>query len=560
MRNMKDRVVTNIIDNNVENNMLLLRDLTKEEALALLNADEGCVENIENYKNLHKGIKFLMESIENNEDIAIQIDPDADGFFSSAIAFLSIYEDLDYDNINYIINDDKNHGFQLEKIDALIKSGIKLLIIPDGGSVEIEPLKLLVENDIKVIILDHHLIEIKDELREIERNIALINNQDGQVENIYLSGCGVTYKFFKKVFELNNIIIGNKYLDLVACSLVSDVCNLKYSYENRYYLNKGSKVVNITNPFLVEICNSMKKRKIDTLTIEDIGFSIAPIINSTIRLGTLEDKNNLFNAIIGTEDFISHRGKLITYPQKARLIGTNFQKKQREYVNNNVDIVEKEIKDKKLDEDNVIFYIDKERKIEKSLRGLLCNKMLSNFEKPIMLGTEYKNSINGSARGYGDMDFKQFCEDTGLFNYLKGHDNAFGFSIDKDKISDFIDKANKYLEIKDKKIEVEKIYDTVVPRGDVLIISTYEDLWCSDIKAPLYFINNAVFKVSDIKKTGTSTYEFKNDKMSVFKYFGSKAWFEELIKGEEYITLDILAEFRKKNGTSKIIMKDCEKI
>ena len=102
MRNMKDRVVTNIIDNNVENNMLLLRDLTKEEALALLNADEGCVENIENYKNLHKGIKFLMESIENNEDIAIQIDPDADGFFSSAIAFLSIYEDLDYDNINYI--------------------------------------------------------------------------------------------------------------------------------------------------------------------------------------------------------------------------------------------------------------------------------------------------------------------------------------------------------------------------------------------------------------------------------------------------------------------------
>ena len=563
MKNIRDKVFLNNLSEDVEKNMLEIRDLTKKEALSLLLANDEFEENVEHYKNLNKGIDFLLNTMANNDNIAIQIDSDADGYFSGALVYQVIYDDFEYENVTFILNEGREHGFQLRNLDTLVNNNIKLLIIPDGGSVEFEPLKEVTDKGIQVLILDHHIIEIGDRLRDIEDNVALINNQDGIVENIYLSGCGVSYKFCKELVECCDGTIGNKYLDLVAASLISDMCDMKYSYENRYYLNIGSKVSNVTNPFLIEMARSMKKSKKDKFTIEDFGFGIAPVINATIRLGKKEDKENLFNALIGVDELIPHRGKAVTYPSKARLIGSNFQKKQKEEKVKIAEMVKEEIEKEGLQENTVIIYIDREKKIDKSLRGLTCNQLLDFYERPILLGSIDENGlVRGSARGYGEMDFKYICESTGLFEYANGHDNAFGFSIKEDKIKEFLEYANKNITIKEKNINVEKVYDEFVPKDDIKKIVSYENLWCHDIKAPLYLIKNAEFKVGDIKKKGTSTYEFKNKDIEITKYFCSKASYEELVKDkndDDYITLDVLAEFRYKFGR-KIIIKDWEKI
>lgn len=563
MKNIRDKVFLNSLSEDVEKNMLEIRDLTKKEALSLLLANDEFEENVEHYKNLNKGIDFLLNTMANNDNIAIQVDSDADGYFSGALVYQVIYDDFEYENVTFILNEGREHGFQLRNLDTLVNNNIKLLIIPDGGSVEFEPLKEVTDKGIQVLILDHHIIEIGDRLKDIEDNVALINNQDGVVENIYLSGCGVSYKFCKELVECCDGTIGNKYLDLVAASLISDMCDMKYSYENRYYLNIGSKVSNITNPFLIEMARSMKKSKKDKFTIEDFGFGIAPVINATIRLGKKEDKENLFNALIGVDELIPHRGKAVTYPSKARLIGSNFQKKQKEEKVKIAEMVKEEIEKEGLQENTVIIYIDREKKIDKSLRGLTCNQLLDFYERPILLGSIDENGlVRGSARGYGEMDFKYICENTGLFEYTNGHDNAFGFSIKEDKIKEFLEYVNKNITIKEKNINVEKIYDEFVPKDDVKKIVSYENLWCHDIKAPLYLIKNAEFKVGDIKKKGTSTYEFKNKDIEITKYFCSKASYEELVKDkndDDYITLDVLAEFRYKFGR-KIIIKDWERI
>lgn len=563
MKNIRDKVFLNNLSEDVEKNMLEIRDLTKKEALSLLLANDEFEESVEHYKNLNKGIDFLLNTMANNDNIAIQIDSDADGYFSGALVYQVIYDDFEYENVTFILNEGREHGFQLRNLDTLVNNNIKLLIIPDGGSVEFEPLKEVTDKGIQVLILDHHIIEIGDRLRDIEDNVALINNQDGIVENIYLSGCGVSYKFCKELVECCDGTIGNKYLDLVAASLISDMCDMKYSYENRYYLNIGSKVSNVTNPFLIEMARSMKKSKKDKFTIEDFGFGIAPVINATIRLGKKEDKENLFNALIGVDELIPHRGKAVTYPSKARLIGSNFQKKQKEEKVKIAEMVKEEIEKEGLQENTVIIYIDREKKIDKSLRGLTCNQLLDFYERPILLGSIDENGlVRGSARGYGEMDFKYICESTGLFEYANGHDNAFGFSIEENKIKEFLEYVNKNITIKEKDINVEKIYDEFVPKDDVKKIVSYENLWCHDIKAPLYLIKNAKFKVGDIKKKGTSTYEFKNKDIEITKYFCSKASYEELVKDkndDDYITLDVLAEFRYKFGR-KIIIKDWERI
>lgn len=563
MEDIRNKVFLNSFSEDVEKNMLEIRDLTKKEALSLLLANDEFEENVEHYKNLNKGIDFLLNAMANDENISIQVDSDADGYFSGSLVYQVIYDDFEYENVTFILNEGREHGFQLKNLDTLIENDIKLLIIPDGGSVEFEPLKQVTDKGIKVLILDHHIIEIGEELKEIEENVALINNQDGSVENIYLSGCGVSYKFCKELIECCEGKIGNKYLDLVAASLISDMCDMKYSYENRYYLNIGSKIENITNPFLTEMARSMKKSKKDRFSIEDFGFSIAPIINATIRIGKKEDKENLFNALIGVNDLIAHRGKAISYPSKSRLIGANLQKKQKEEKVKIAEMVKKEIEEEGSQNNTVIIYIDRKKKIDKSLRGLTCNQLLDYYERPILLGGIDKNGfVRGSARGYEEMDFKYICEGTGLFEYCNGHDNAFGFSIKEDRIEEFLKYVNGNITIKEKSINVEKIYDEFVPKDDVKKIVSYENLWSHDIKPPLYLIKNAMFKIGDIKKIGTSTYEFKNKNIKITKYFCSKASYEELVKDkndDDYVTLDALVEFRYKFGR-KIIIKDWEKI
>lgn len=562
MKNIRSKIsLVNVLDD-VEENMLELRDLSKREALGLLLADSDCEEDVEHYKNLNKGIDFLLNAMANEDNIALQVDSDADGYLSSALMYQVIYDDFDYENVSFILNEGREHGFQLRNLDTLVENDIKLLIIPDGGSTDIEPLKAIVDKGIQVLILDHHIIEIEDELHEIEENVALINNQDKSVDNIYLSGSGVTYKFCKELIKCCEGNMGNKYLDLVACSLISDVCNLKYSYENRYYLNIGSKVSNITNPFLKEMAKNMNKNKKGKFSIEDFGFAIAPVINATIRLGTKKEKEVLFNALIGTDNLIPHRGVNVTYQKKARLTGQNYQKKQREEKKKIATMVNEEIKSKKLKDNKVIMYIDKDMKINASLNGLVANQLLETYERPIIIGKISDGVFSGSARGYGEMDFKNICEQSGLFEYCLGHDNAFGVSIREENIEKFLDYINEKLVLKEKKINVEKIYDNYIPNDDVKKIVLYESLWCSDIKSPLYFLENATFKIKNITKIGNSTYKFENDNVTIYKYFCSKATFEELIgdaQENESIILDALVEFRYKYGR-KIIIKNWERV
>ena len=51
MKNIRDKVSLISVSDDIEENMLELRDLTKKEALGLLLANKDCEEDIEDYQN-----------------------------------------------------------------------------------------------------------------------------------------------------------------------------------------------------------------------------------------------------------------------------------------------------------------------------------------------------------------------------------------------------------------------------------------------------------------------------------------------------------------------------
>ena len=144
------------------------------------------------FAHMEQGIEMLLFHLENNSKIFIQIDPDVDGF-SSAAAFINylyeIYPEKVINNISYGLHTGKQHGIILDEIPQ----NVKLVIYPDSASNDLSEHKILSEQGIDILILDHH--ELEYDILTYTSYACVINNQDGCYANKTLSGAGVVYKF-----------------------------------------------------------------------------------------------------------------------------------------------------------------------------------------------------------------------------------------------------------------------------------------------------------------------------------------------------------------------------
>lgn len=498
-----------------------------------------------NYKNMHKGYELLMNTIEKGGDIGIVVDPDVDGYTSASTMFLFIYDDLKYDNVGYIIKREskKSHGIDKEIIEKVEKEKFDLIILPDGGSSDFKYQNIINSLDCNLLIVDHHQYDTR-----IKPNAIIINNQDRQVENTDLSGCGVTYKFCFYCAEQEEIDLGYKYLDLLALSLISDMCDMT-SLENRYLFNLGSQKSNVTNKLIKSFIKDLKiKNKIN---IESYGFGIAPLMNAIIRLGGGEEKESLFESMINSIEKVEYkyRSKSMTQSIQDSIlrVGRRLKNKQKS-------MVDKALKEglKVLNsEDDKVIIIDG-KSIEYEIRGLLCNKLSSEYKKPVII-LSGDDVMKGSARGLNSINFKDLCEKSKCFNYTEGHENAFGVSIHKDNISKFTQFLNKELLGVDLNsfTEVDFVYnDGFIPLDDVLSLSNdLEDLWCNQIKRPKILVKNMKINSDDINKKGIDM-SFKIKDVLYKRDFCSKVFYEDLVCMDENpdidkdISLNIICEVK----------------
>src|SRR5699024_12409923 len=99
-----------------------------------------------------------------------------------------------------------------------------LVIIPDAGSNDIEQHKILLDNNIDFLVLDHHevLPESIDNINKNNKGIV-INNQMLDI-NKHFTGIGIVYLFLKHVNNFASIDFDlDKHLNLVAIGQVGDI-------------------------------------------------------------------------------------------------------------------------------------------------------------------------------------------------------------------------------------------------------------------------------------------------------------------------------------------------
>lgn len=386
-----------------------LKALGIQDVDKYLNAGLDVMDSPWDYPNMKEGVERLRKAIEDGEKIGILTDCDVDGQFSAALItkFLLRFTN----NLAYFFHVGKGHGLVQNKEEDIpqqvLDSGVSLLIAPDSSTNDAPQCQWLKSNGIDVIICDHH------EVTTPNPYAIIINHHLGEGLNIALSGTGVTHKFAISCAESWNIDLGNLYYDLVATSIISDVCDLT-TLENRAYVKYGFE--HITDPMLELMFAKFNRKGNNPI---GVSWGTAPPINSLCRGDDQQAKIDFFMALIGKgdmDDGISIARK--AHNEQSKIVKTIYEEIEPDLDQSHKVIVE---------------YIDNKYK---SFTGLIANKITGKFDKPSLVLREINpTTFAGSLRS--PIEIANEVNKTNLAK-CQGHLSACGIFLKKSNLNRLI--------------------------------------------------------------------------------------------------------------------------
>ncbi len=442
--------------------------------------------------------KILKNNIDKKNNILIIGDYDVDGCVSASLI-------VDFLNKNHVksvfyIPDRIKDGYGASKklITKLIdKNKPKLVIFLDCGSSAQEAIDYLNKINVESIIIDHHNIE-----KPYPKSSSLINpKKECNYQNLnYLCTAYLTYLFLDLYIKLNKLNITIKdNLIYVVLATVADVMPLRKI--NRYLSQNILNKYNVNDNFIISNIFKLKnlKKKID---INDLGYLIAPIINSA---GRLDNADQVVTLLTTTNESVKLNilKKIFNLNQKRKIIEQRYLQKI------NLENFSKE--------NGIIFFY--EPNIPEGIIGILASKLKDYFNKPCVVLTSSGNLVKGSARSTSTFNIGEHISDAIKKKILLGgggHNLAAGLLISKKNISllkNFLNNIYKKKEVYEVNKFVAKISLSAINKKffkDFNSIAPFGNLNLS----PIFYIENVkILKPSIQNDKFISCFIKSNNKM-----------------------------------------------
>lgn len=483
---------------NLIDRLLEVRGITSEEAkkdflnplgITLMHPNAFC--------DMQKAVTRISQAIENKENILIYGDFDADGVTSTSVlmktlGFLGA-------EVDYYIPERENEGHGLNTkalVQLLTKKKPKLIITVDNGISSIEEVNFIKSFGRDVIITDHH--EAPETLPEAYAiiNPKAMNALDAkltptQIESLTsLAGVGVAFKLAQALLEhYDKLSFNIELLPYVTVGTIADIVPL--IGENRYYVTKGLELIAAGKHYGIKRMLDVAGVGTDNgLTAEQIAFTIAPRINASGRIDTVdsaikvmisENKQEIEMAIITLENFNKLRQEMCseTFAQADEMWRASKSR------------------------DNAIVLYSKDWHV--GIIGIVASKFVEKYYKPtfIMNYSEENKCFRCSARGVKELNLYNIIAN--ISEYLEGfggHQLAAGFAFSEEKASfETIKKVlNKTI---DEMLNGQKLAPSIdvdleltideVDVGLVEEISKLEPFGASN-PSPTFVVNNLILK------------------------------------------------------------------
>ena len=451
---------------------------------AYLNPDSIEYQSPDMYKNMDVAVD-MFKYANDNIQIGIVADSDGDGNLSAAIAYLLCKEFGKKEPV-VLFHSGKQHGIQ-DLMQDIIDAHIDFLILPDSSSNENDACLELEQHRCTCLVLDHHIIE-KENKHAVVVNPYRADNAPNI--NTDISGTGVVEKFACALGS------NQSFKDLVAISLISDICSLR-SPENRKYVYDG--LTNPTNPFIKYCLEHCCNRGVNP---EGVAFGIAPLANALARSDDQSTKRLFFDALIGkiTPEVAVKAMKAVKSKQDYQV------KKVVDKLSDGLDTSHKVI----------IGFGDPENK---SYLGLVANKFCGKYNKPTFLLREL-NSTTWSGSMRSPIDLLEIINESGLAK-CQGHDAAAGITVKKSNLKRFA----RFLDGLDLDVEPDievaaQIEPNNITRNLANVCVENNILWGKDVNKPLFHCTLTTPQIY-VYRNRSTTVKLIQDGIEFIKFFVS---------------------------------------
>lgn len=507
------------ITDNVIEKILRMRGVKKKDVAKYLFPDESLKPDYNKLDNIDEAVELLHSHIEKNSKIMVVSDGDYDGLSSASIMYQYLTKDLGYPDelVHFYMHEGKVHGIPES---VVLESNPDLLIMPDASSSEFDIHKRLFEQEIDLLVLDHHLVNNN----EYSQHALVVNNQlSERFPWKSLTGANMVYLFCEAYSDKYN---GGKdishYDDLNFSGMLADRASL-LDLAVYYYYNKGAG--NIQNPLLKEIIKKSKNiEEGERLTPKDIGWSVAPFFNSVIRNANPENLKLVADAINGKEYEVYNKRLKDDFPvvTAAMRAMTNDRAKQSKRVKEAREKIQERIEQMGTDKHKVILVNATDIIEDSAITGLVATQIANEYNKPAMIMKYYsdRNVLSGSMRNFNNspiLSFKDVMEETGMFNFVAGHENAAGFELDVGyggQITEALNEALSDIEYDNLLHTVDLRYSQKPDAEEILEIAKHDWLWGQDLSEPKVHIEDIQISKEDIQFIGAKGNVWKLDLQS----------------------------------------------
>lgn len=519
------------------------------------------------FTNMEHGVRVYLAHLGVGNKIGLLIDDDADGFMSSSIIYQYTKKINPKSEIICFFHNSKAHGLTEEIMDKISETDIDLLIIPDAASNDIEQQNILIAMGIDVIIIDHHEIE------DYNSPAILINNHrlDNNNSNPNLVGAGMSLKFIQAVDSISGNDYSKYFYDLASIGQIGDASDISEK-EVRNLVCKG--INEIINPFLLTAKKEFFPDK-EVIAPIDLSFSIIPLINAVVRVGTEDEKTLLFNAInsidIRTYEVEKKKKNKATRKFDKVIVSMNSYEYTLDIIkkikSRQALIVKKTMANilKDIDIDTGIVICNIEAPEHGSITGLLANKVVNKTRKPSLVLHKADDKFVGSGRGYEKTlsSLKDWCQKTGLVEFAQGHANAFGISIPEENFEAFKNKA-KNIESEDFVYEVDLLTNGKVDKQSIIEVDKHKHLFGGKVHFPLFAFTNINVPKSFIRQRGSALTFFEGG-VEFIMYDAPAELYDSLVNNfDRFIKLNFVGRPNVNvwggRQTAQIILEDFERV
>ena len=419
--------------------------LTKRGLLSILRHEEYEPPTMDGWPKVRD---FLMDIVQNNRSVYIEGDYDVDGLCCT-LTLLEGFKGLGVEDITVYEYRERTHAVDRVAIQQCIQRHCDYFIIADTGSNDLGLLQKLNRYGIKVIVLDHHITELRYD--DFGDDIAIINTEL-ETERLELSAGALCFI----VIDLLYRELGKKSPQSLAAfamvSLIADVIPMANPLNRGLYYYAVEQDEAELPPQVLYF-----KGQYSRFNTRYVGYWFSPRVNACFRAEKFDVLNRLFFRKLNAMEM----NDVIEEVEEIYEASRNLVRLLSDLVENYAVTLEHFV--------FVDLYKVKEQfdVMEGKLynyTGLIANKLSERFGKTGVVICSMENYYKGSVRDQAGRDyltiFKQLC-------FAGGHKAAFGIKVRQMELQSFLED----LKFIDKHYAVNSIADEpiiiTVPEGEL---------------------------------------------------------------------------------------------